>query len=106
MARQRKSFIERCTITKLGKLNFVACCVRPGRIFISRLIRWLKVLYKQDICDHVIPDYVKKDILWRYRFLPKYNGISVMFYEHWLEPNKLYLRCMYMYSTAISSVSY
>ena len=74
----------------IGKLNFVACCVRPGRSFISRLIKWLKVLYKEDICDHIIPDYVKKDILWWHRFLPTYNGISVMFYEHWLEPNEMF----------------
>ena len=31
----------------LGKLNFVAACVRPGRIFISRMIKWLKVLHKK-----------------------------------------------------------
>ena len=59
----------------IGKLNFVACCVKPGRIFISRLIRWLKVLYKESRGDHIIPDYVKKDILWWYRFLPTYRSI-------------------------------
>ena len=31
----------------LGKLNFVAACVRPGRFFISRMIKWLKVLHKK-----------------------------------------------------------
>ena len=25
----------------LGKLNFIAACVRPGRIFISRMLKWL-----------------------------------------------------------------
>ena len=30
--------------SRLGKLNFKAACVRPGRIFISRLLQWLKVL--------------------------------------------------------------
>ena len=74
----------------IGKLNFAACCVRQGRIFISMLIRWLKVLYKEDICDHIIPDYVKKDILWWYSFLRTYNGISMMSYEHWLEPNEMF----------------
>ena len=30
----------------LGKLNFIAACVRPGRIFISRMLQWLTVLKK------------------------------------------------------------
>lgn len=74
----------------LGKLNFVAACVRPGRIFISRMIKWLKVLYKENSKQHVIPDYVKKDILWWYRFLPTYNGISMMLYEQWSEPDEIF----------------
>ena len=46
----------------LGKLNFVAACVRPGRIFISRMLKWLKVLYREEAKFHKIPLYVKKDI--------------------------------------------
>ena len=54
----------------LGKLNFVAACVRPGRIFISRMLKWLKVLYREDSnCEHPIPHYVKKDLQWWSRFL-------------------------------------
>ena len=46
----------------LGKLNFVAACVKPGRIFISRMLKWLKILYHEDSnCEHQIPYYVKKD---------------------------------------------
>ena len=58
------------TQSLLGKLNFVAACVRPGRIFISRMLKWLKVLYRKDSKLNVIPDYVKKDILWWHTFLP------------------------------------
>lgn len=74
----------------LGKLNFVAACVRPGRIFISRMLKWLKVLYKKEIKQHTIPLYVKKDIFWWYKFLPRYNGISMMMYEEWCEPDEIY----------------
>ena len=56
------------TPSLLGKLNFVAACVRPGRIFISRMLKWLKVLYRKDSNLNVIPDYVKKDILWWHFF--------------------------------------
>ena len=37
------------TQSLLGKLNFAAACVRPGRIFISRMLKWLKVLYRKDL---------------------------------------------------------
>ena len=47
----------------LGKLNFVAACVKPGRIFISRMLKWL---YSKDLQKYHIPPYVKKDILWWY----------------------------------------
>lgn len=39
----------------LGKLNFVASCVRPGRIFVSRMLQWLKALYKENDGKHIIP---------------------------------------------------
>jgi hypothetical protein len=68
----------------IGKLNFVASCVRSGRIFISRLINWLKDLYKYSpyICVK-IPIEVKKDILWWDKFLVVYNGVSIIEYDNW-----------------------
>ena len=74
----------------LGKLNFVAACVRPGRIFVSRMIQWLKVLYKENKRSHLIPKFVKKDILWWNTFLPHYNGISMMLYEEWCNPDETF----------------
>ena len=75
----------------LGKLNFIAACVRPGRVFIGRLLQWLKVLNKShNPREQVyIPDYVKKDILWWHKFLPCYNGISLMLYEEWSDPDEI-----------------
>ena len=74
----------------LGKLNFIAACVRPGRIFVSRMLKWLKVLYSKDLQKYHIPPYVKKDILWWYKFLPTYNGVSMMLYEEWCEPDEIF----------------
>ena len=75
----------------LGKLNFVAACVRPGRIFISRMLKWLKVLNKGDSRHKQvpIPNYVKKDIRWWYKFLPIYNGVSLMLFEEWCKPDEI-----------------
>ena len=74
----------------LGKLNFIAACVRPGRIFISRLLQWLKVLYQSENRSHPIPSYVKKDIQWWHRFLPLYNGVSMMMTEEFSQPDEIF----------------
>ena len=74
----------------LGKLNFIAACIRPGRIFISRLLQWLKILNKNLSSREQIqiPEYVKMDILWWHKFLPHYNGVSLMLYEEWSYPDE------------------
>ena len=76
----------------LGKLNFIAACVPPGRIFIYRMLKWLQSLNKETSSRHQqveIPLYVKKDVLWWYRFLPIYNGVSLMLYEEWCMPDEI-----------------
>ena len=73
----------------LGKLNFVSACVKPSRIFVGRLLNWLKSIYDSSECLHVIPDYVRKDLLWWNKFLPLYNRISMMEYESWSEPDAI-----------------
>ena len=74
----------------IGKLNFIAACVRPGRIFISRLLQWLKILYNSENKSHCIPSYVKKDIQWWNRFLPLYNGVSMMMTEEFSQPDEIF----------------
>lgn len=74
----------------LGKLNFVAACVRPSRIFVSRLLNWLRSVYHSSDFYHSIPQYVMKDLVWWYRFLPLYNGISIMEYEQWSAPDAIF----------------
>lgn len=74
----------------LGKLNFIAPCVNPSRIFVSRLLLWLRSIYDSPEILHSIPHFVKKDIIWWDRFLPVYNGISLMEYEHWSAPDGIF----------------
>ena len=74
----------------LGKLNFVAACVKPSRIFISRLLIWLRSIYGSSEFLHHIPEIVKKDLIWWDKFLPKYNGISMMEYENWSLPDSVF----------------
>ena len=63
----------------IGKLKFVAHCVKPSRIFISRLLNWLKE----------IPEELKKDLRWRYVFLPRFNGVAMMDQQEWGDPDGL-----------------
>ena len=45
----------------LGKLNFVAACVRPSRMFVSRMLNCLKSIYHSPNFHHSIPYEVRKD---------------------------------------------
>ena len=72
----------------LGKLHFISSCVRPGRLFVSRLLTWLRSL-SDDNGLHVIPMYVKKDLLWWCKFLKTFNGVSMMSMEDWSRPDEI-----------------
>jgi len=74
----------------IGKLNFVAACVRPGRIFISRLLNWLRQIYSMESQKVKIPEDVRRDLRWWDRFLYTYNGISIMVYDDWSKPDELF----------------
>ncbi|CAG2202606.1 unnamed protein product [Mytilus edulis] len=85
-----KEFASKREIQSLvGKLNFVGCCVRPGRVFISRILNWLRYIY-QDVKKSEVPELVKKDILWWKKFLPLYNGVSMMLIEEWSKPDEIF----------------
>ncbi|CAG2191328.1 unnamed protein product [Mytilus edulis] len=72
----------------LGKLHFVSNCVRPGRVFVSMLLTWLRSL-PDDKCDHIIPLYIRKDLLWWYHFLKSYNAVSMITLEDWSQPDEI-----------------
>lgn len=74
----------------IGKLNYVAACVRPGRIFISRLLAWLRQFNGVKDKDVEIPSEVRKDLKWWDRFLYQYNGISIMIYDDWSRPDEIF----------------
>lgn len=70
----------------LGKLMFVASCVKQSRVFISRLLNWLRSFRGQNTVKK-IPLEVRKDLLWWEQFLLFYNGVSMMSLEDWSEPD-------------------
>ena len=78
----------------LGKLHFVSTC-RPGRLFVSRLLNWLRQAFPSNIVGsghnifRRIPKDVKKDLLWWHTFLPGYNGVSIMSLENLSSPDEV-----------------
>lgn len=77
----------------LGKLNFVGSCVRSSRIFVNRILNWLRECYaakKNKGHKFIIPVDVQKDLLWWDKFLPLYNGISLIDYGEWSSPDKIF----------------
>ena len=65
----------------IGKLQFMAKCIKPGRIFVARLINWMKTLNRQG--KHRIPLEARRDIAWWGRYLQEYNGVSII----WMHNN-------------------
>ena len=60
----------------IGKLQFMAKCVKAGRIFLSRLINWIKQMDRKS--KYRIPLEARKDIACWGRMAQEYNGISII----------------------------
>lgn len=73
----------------LGKLSFVSSCVRPGRIFVQRLLTFLRSIFSQPEQRFTLPEYIKGDLRWWQVYLPEYNGVSMMFIENWSQPDEI-----------------
>ena len=58
----------------IGKLAFIARCVQPGRIFISRLLEGLRSMPRKG--KHPVTPGMRKDIIWWQRFAPNFQGVS------------------------------
>ena len=69
----------------VGKLNFVSRCVRPGRVLVSRLLNFLRAMSPNK--NYVVPEEVRKDVIWWNRYLDQFNGITMMPMEDWSEPD-------------------
>lgn len=62
----------------IGKLQFIAKCVRPGRVFIARMLRWM-----HKMSDHEyrrIDNQTRADIKWWYYMIPRHSSVSVIWH--------------------------
>lgn len=80
----------------LGKLHFVATCVRPCRLFVSRLLNWLRSVFPSNIVGsghrnfRTIPTEVAKYLHWWQLFLLQYNGVSMISLDNWSAPDEIF----------------
>ena len=65
----------------VGKLQFMAKCIQAGRIFLSRLIQWIRQMDRAH--TYSIPQEARKDIAWWARCSQQFNGTSLV----WLHKN-------------------
>ena len=70
-----------------GKLQFAAGCVRPVRIFVSRLLIFLRTT-KESVFFLIPPD-ARADIAWWQKFMPTYNRVSMMPWNEWSQPDEV-----------------
>ncbi len=69
----------------LGKLHFVCKCVRQGRVFVSRILNFLRTMEEGVV--YLIPQEMRGDLKWFSRYLPTFNGVSLIPPLHWSEPD-------------------
>ena len=69
----------------IGSLNFMAACVRPGRVFMARLINCLRGM--PDAAAVKLSPCFQQDIKWWSIFAPRFNGVALMPLSDWSSPD-------------------
>ena len=60
----------------IGKLQFICNCVRPGRLFVSRLIEQLKGMQRG--VTYEMSEEARWDIKWWWDYLPRFQGTGIL----------------------------
>lgn len=60
----------------LGKLFYISQCVKPARLFVSRMLITLRSAPRHGVI--VLDNEFKKDVHWFNVFLPDYNGVHLI----------------------------
>ena len=60
----------------VGKLQFMAKCIRAGRTFLGRLIQWIRTMDRR--YHYPVPQEARKDIVWWGRFATQFNGRALV----------------------------
>ena len=71
----------------VGKLNFVCSCVKASRVFMARFLNALRGSSRKR--GNPVTEDMRADICWWVRYLPLYNGITVIKTVDWSMPDEL-----------------
>ena len=74
--RTRVNCTRRQLESLVGKLQFVGNVVKPGRLFVSRMLQELKAMKRGRM--YKVNTELRKDIKWWYLFLPGFQGTGIM----------------------------
>jgi len=74
----------------IGKLVFISKCVPSSRIFLGRLLHFLRGM-DRDKEAHLSQEF-RQDIVWWYKYVGVFNGVSMMHLEDWTRPDE-FLEC-------------
>ena len=69
----------------VGLLNFTCRCVKSGRVYLSRILNFLRQLNRCEVTT--IPRSVKLDIKWWREFAHKFNRVSLITDVNWSVPD-------------------
>ena len=69
----------------IGSLNFLAACIRPGRIYMSRLLNFLRGMPESRSIP--LTYEFKCDLRWWHKVSPHFNGVAMMPLADWSEPD-------------------
>ena len=71
----------------IGKLSFIANCIRAGRIFLARMIREMTLC--PEVGTREMGTELLLDIAWWFKFLPTFKGVSILWLQDTLYTDKL-----------------
>lgn len=85
---KRKTYTTRKEMESIiGKLQFVCNCIRSGRLFLNRLLNFLRTMTRHR--KYVLPQQAVKDVLWWEAALQQFPGTSLMWCEQFDEPDTI-----------------
>ena len=71
-----------------GKLNFVCFTVRSGRVFVARILAFLRQ-FKGKPGIKELSEEIRADLRWWNVFLKDFNGVTMFPETRWIAPDKL-----------------
>ena len=85
----RRSCTKKELLSLIGKLSFAAKVVKPGRMFLRRLIHLSTTVHSLHYRIYLNAE-ARADISWWIKFLPSWNGVSII-QTNYIDSNQLQL---------------